>query len=282
MKFLTKLFILAMLFIPSKAFAYTFNVLVLPADLMTVCGNYYCFDEVSNIVAEDVITNFNSSTSVVAPTLYTVRAKLNSNPALKTSANNTLKRYSDNEKSLDFVALKGLSDAFSAKSVLLISNSVTTDKSRTKRNLWEILELSSAFEIVYPYQMRTDAVLIDTVNGVVMWSGNFKRKVGNNNNQFQAQTPSQALAKLEQIKFYSKTIAAKSIAQNVTLRFFPKTVSPVVIKNKDEQGSAGAFLRMGTPVAPLTSQKEALKPSSSALIEAIEEEGDYGEMIYGL
>lgn len=47
-----------------------------------------------------------------------------------------------------------------------------------------MLELSSAFEVVYPYEMITDAVLIDTVNDLVMWSGHYSRKVGNNNNEF--------------------------------------------------------------------------------------------------
>lgn len=283
MKFLTKLILLVIIFAaPLKASAYTFNVLVLPVDLYSVCSNYYCFDEVSNIIAEDVISNFNSSGSIASPTLYTIRAKLNSNPALKMNAANVLKRYSANEKSFDFTSMKALSEAFSVKSILVISNSVTTDKSRVRRNLWEMLELSTAFEIVYPYEMRTDAVLIDTVNGVVMWSGNFKRKVGNNNSQFHADSPSQARVKLEQIKYYSKEIAAKSIAQNVTLRFFPKTINPVFIPKKGEQPEIGSFFRQSTPVSPKASgtSKSAGDSKKGAVEE--EKEGDYGEMIYGL
>ena len=46
-----------------------FKVLVLPVDLFSVCDNYYCFPEVSEIIAEDVINNFNKRGKILAPNL---------------------------------------------------------------------------------------------------------------------------------------------------------------------------------------------------------------------
>lgn len=278
MKILARVILFLMFLIPLKAEAVTFNVLVLPADLMKVCGNYYCFDEVSNIMADDVINYFNGSPGIVSPTLYTVRAKLNANPPLKSQAVNVLKKYNYNERNLDFATLKVLSDAFSAKSVLLISSTVKTDKSNVKRSLWEVLELSSSFGIVYPYTLSTDAVLVDTVNGLVMWSGHYTRKAGNNNNEFWAKSSSQAESKLEQIKYYSKNISAKSIAQNVTLRFFPKTANTLPVTNSSEPVPIRPFFKINTPAdVPETSSHTKTVPEVSD-----GEEGTYGEMIYGL
>ena len=271
MKSFIKIFLMIILFLPLKASAITFNVVVLPVDLMNVCSNYYCYDEVSNIIAEDVITYFNSSTGVAAPTLYTVRQRMSANPQIRETLARVLKRYRYNENNIDFPVLKNIANSFSAKSVLLLSSSVKTNKSNVKRGLWEMLELSSAFEVVYPYEMITDAVLIDTVNDLVMWSGHYSRKVGNNNNEFWAKSPSSALAKYEQIKYYSKSIAAKSIAQDVILRFFPKTANPVVTPNT-HGGSAGAFFRMNNQTPALKSQPQRKE----------DEEGSSGEIIYGL
>ena len=56
LKFLLFLFLLT-----SSAMAQ--NVLVLPADLFQTKENYYSFDEVSEIVANDIIKDFNKPNS---------------------------------------------------------------------------------------------------------------------------------------------------------------------------------------------------------------------------
>lgn len=271
MKIFLKLFILFAVMLPLKAYAITFNVLVLPADIVNVCNNYYCYDEVSNIIAEDVIENFGSSNRIVSPSIDLVRAKLNANPSLNTLTINTLRKF-NRANNLDMSAIKTISDAFSAKSVLLISSSAMTKKSNLRRGVWEVLDLSSAFDIVYPYELETNAVLIDTVNGLVMWSGNYKKKLGNNNNEFKAKTPSEAAAKLEQTSLYSKAVVARSIAQNVTLRFFPKTAAPVVSSKSTENASPSTFFRMNNPT-PGFNRNTEIKGTN---------ESDFGEIIYGL
>ena len=148
-----------------------------------------------------------------------------------------------------------------------------TRKSNLRRGVWEVLDLASGFDIVYPFELETNAVLIDTVNGLVMWSGSFTKKLGNNNNEFQAKSPSQAAAKLEQIRLYSKAVAAKSISQNVTLRFFPKTSNPVVSPKSMENASPSAFFRMNTPIPGIDMKNPDIKGAH---------ESDFGEIIYGL
>ncbi len=208
-----------------------FKVLVLPVDLFSVCDNYYCFPEVSEIIAEDVINNFNKRGKIISPNLYDVRKKFAEDPALKASAVNTLNRYK-NKNSVDFTSTKAVAKAFDAKSVLLINSLVTQQNS--KRNVWEVMEVSSAFEAYNSYTMETNVVLTDNVNDVVMWSGKYKKILGDNETRFWAVTSSQAASQLEKMKFYSRDIISKDIAQNITLRFYPKVTKPVVPKSVEK------------------------------------------------
>ena len=271
MKYFYRILLLVLLMFPIKVWAVTFNVLVLPADILNVCNNYYCYDEASNVFAEDVIENFNNSRGITAPTIESVRAKISTNPNLKALTANTLRKY-NRANNLDMQAIKNISDAFGAKSVLLISSAATTKKSNLRRSLWEVLDLSSRFNIVYPYELETNAVLIDTVNGLVMWSGNYRKKLGNNNNEFKAKTPSEAALKLEQLDMYSKAIVGRSIAQNVTLRFFPKSSDPVVSPKSTQNAAPSTFFRMNAPTYDVFKSKEIKN----------ENESDFGEIIYGL
>ena len=79
MKFWAKLLVLFSLFIGTCANAEPFKVLVLPTDLFSVCENYYCFPESSNIFAADIIDNFNQSKKIVSPNLYEIRKKMAEN-----------------------------------------------------------------------------------------------------------------------------------------------------------------------------------------------------------
>lgn len=231
MKLWAKIIVLLCLFLGNCVSAEPFKVLVLPVDLFSVCDNYYCFPEVSEIIAEDVINNFNKRGKIISPNLYDVRKKFAEDPALKASAVNTLNRYK-NRNSVDFTATKAVAKAFDAKSVLLINSLVTQQNS--KRNVWEVMEVSSAFEAYNSYTMETNVVLTDNVNDVVMWSGKYKKILGDNETRFWAVTSSQAASQLEKMKFYSRDIISKDIAQNITLRFYPKVTKPVVPKSVEK------------------------------------------------
>ena len=69
-----KLFIkLALIFslLISTVQAVTFDVLVLPADLTNTKGNYYTFDEASEIISNDIIKKFNATNGKIkSPNLY--------------------------------------------------------------------------------------------------------------------------------------------------------------------------------------------------------------------
>lgn len=265
MKILVKLFLVFSLLISSVQ-AITFDVLVLPADLLNTKENYYGFDEVSEIVASDIINNFNSSNGKIkSPDLFEVREKLNRNANLKTAVASALKKYNYNN-SVDYKTLKEISKNFSCNSVLLISSSVITNKNSVKRSIWEILELSTAFDISYPYRLETSVILIDTVNDIVMWSNNYSTKIGSNNNLFEAKNYAQANEILSKIRLYSKNVIAKSSSQNIILRFFPKSVRTIDKQVDDANGGALKFERT-VPQAPQ---------------EPVQNDEFFGDMIYGL
>ena len=143
MKIWAKIVVLLCFFLGNCVGAETFKVVVLPVDLFSVCENYYCFPEMSEIIADDVISNFNKQGKIISPMLYDVRKKVSENALLKSHTNTVLTRYK-NTNTLDFTALRTIANAFDAKSVLVINSMVYQNSS--KRSVWEVLEVSTAFE----------------------------------------------------------------------------------------------------------------------------------------
>lgn len=230
--FFSFIFILTALFMPiSKAHAYQFDLLVLPTNIFSVCDNYFCFPEASNIFADDIIKNLSVQQNINVKTLAQARDIFNQNPELKRKAQSVLNQYAANEK-IDFLNLKDISDAFGVKSVLLITSYVTNDKVNSRRNIWDILEITSAFKTSYPFELKTSAVLTDSVNNIVMWSGKYNRTLSDSNDNFLALTQTQAMSQLEKIKQYSKDSISQTISQNVYMRFFPKEVRTFEISSK--------------------------------------------------
>lgn len=268
--FLRCVILFCCLFITTTARAVTFNVVVLPADLFRVCENYYCYPEVSEIVANDIIGYFNVSDKIKSPSVAEIRKVLAQNPNVKTSVKSSVDKF-NSRGNIDFQSMKQLSRLFGANSVLIVSNGVATENSAAKRTVWEILELSSNLNISYPYTMYTDAVLLDTVNDLVMWRGGYSKKLNSSDGSFTAQKASESYAKYGYMQSYSYDILAKTIAQNVILRFFPKSVNPV-LNTKDIKPSGNYF------------RYESSAPSLNRKEEKEEEplEHDYGEMIYGI
>ena len=101
--------------------------------------------------------------------------------------------FSARKSKIDFPALKEISDVFGVKSVLLITSYVTNDKVNTRRNIWDILEITSAFKTSYPFELKTAAVLTDSVNNIVMWSGRYSRTLSDSNDNFLALNQTQAM-----------------------------------------------------------------------------------------
>lgn len=217
-----------------KVHAVQFDLLVLPTDIMTVCDNYFCFPEASNIVAEDVISNLKEYKNINVKTLYEVRHKLNSNYQLKDKTLKALNEYNQKDK-INFSSLNDLAKEFNVKSILVIDTYTINDKTQLRRNLWDTLEIATAFKITYPFELKTSAVLLDCVNSLVMWSGKYNKNVSDSFGYYSANNQTQALSQLEKIKQYSYEIISKNISQNVYMRFFPKDVRTFNIpKNKSE------------------------------------------------
>lgn len=263
-KFFIQIFAVFM-FLNSSVQAVTFDVLVLPVDIFNTKENYYYFDEPSEIIANDIINNFNKSNGKIkAAALSDIREKFNNNQELKKIVNEALNQYKNTNK-INYQAFKKAGENFSCKSVLIVSSSVTTNKNIHKRSIWEVLEISSAFEITYPYRLETSIVLLDIVNDLVMWSNNYSTKIGNNTNNFKAENYAQANEELEKIKLYSKNIVAPSSSQNITLRFFPKAIRPLAQHAEDDKGNAFGFDRTVPEKPESTGEKK---------------EEFYGDMIY--
>ncbi len=266
MKNLFRLFIV-FLFLFSSVQAITFDVLTLPADMFNAKQNYYGFEEASEIFANDIIKNFNSSNGKVqSPSLHEVRLKLDKNPQLKQTAQTALDKYKNTNK-IDYESFKKLGNNFSCKSVLLISSSVVTNKNSLKRGIWEVLKISTVFNTQYPYRLETSVVLLDVVNDIIMWSNSYSTKLGNNENKFSAENYAKAAEEYEKLKLYSKTVVSSGAAQNMMLRFFPKSIRPLEQQLNNNSGGALRFERT-LPEKP----KEQLKPR----------EDFYGDMIYGI
>ena len=263
----------------------TFNVVVLPTDLFKVCANYYCYPELSEIIANDIIDNFNATGRINSPSINYIRHAMSKDTTLRRHIDSVLTRYSK-DRSLDFAAMKNISKAFNANSILLVANDVPVEKAIVRRNVWEMLVLSTNFDITYPYTMETDAILLDLVNDLVMWKGSYKKKISNNNNNFKAPNASDAYSKLEYFKMYSKDILSKNISQNIYLRFFPKTVKPMPIVS--ETKPEGAYFRFESDANIPALQNQLIQQQREQYRKNDEDTSDedllntyYGEMIFG-
>ena len=206
-----------------RAQAAEFDLLVLPTNLLSVCENYFCFPEASEIISQDTISYLNSYKNIHAQDISYVREKLNKNPQLRAMTNSMLSAYKINEH-VDFQTLKALSNEFGVKSVAIISSYAATDKADIRRDLWDILELSSAFKFTYPFELKVNAILTDTVNNTVMWSSKYSKGLSDSQGYFAVTNQAQAISQLEKIKEYSKENISKNISQNIHLRFFPREV----------------------------------------------------------
>ena len=190
--------------------------------------------------------------------MYDIKAKFNNNTLLK----NSLAKYKNN--TIDYEAFKTIGKDFGCNYILLVNSSVMTNKNSLRRNLWEVLEVATAFDISYPFRLENSVVLLDSANELVIWSNNYSSKLGTNSNEFSAKNIAQANAEYEKIKLYSKTVIAPSVSQNIMLRFFPKSIRPL----QTEINSQGGALKFERTIP----EKPNLKPR----------EDFYGDTLFGI
>ena len=268
MKILLKFLMLFILCLQLPADAITFNVLTLPADLFAVHENYFDFVEPSEIFADDIIKNLNSSKGkVVSPDLYAVRMKFSQNPQLKNSVDSALKKF-QSSKYIDYKTFKFAATQFDAKSVILIRSYVTSCDNNLKRSIWDVLDFMSYFNVAHDFYLNTNIILLDTVNDLPMWQNTYVEKISNNEGYFSAKNYAVARTYFEKIKRYSKNIVSADASQNIILRFFPKVISPLeATPVKIEEN--GGTLRYNSNIPTVTGSSRGQGS----------EETDYGEML---
>ncbi len=220
--------------------AENYDLLVIPTNIFTVCQNYFCFPEASDIIAKDTIFYLNGYKNIHAKSLNEIRAKLSKNSQLKTQTDAMLTHYKINDK-IDFGAVNALSKEFDVKYVAIISTYAVTDKADIRRDLWDVMELSSAFKFTYPFDLKINAVLIDSSGNIVMWSNKYTKALSDSKSMFAVTNQAQAISQLEKINEYSKENVAKNISQNIHLRFFPREVRTFDLVKKEFKNNVAPF-----------------------------------------
>ncbi|MDR1327792.1 MAG: hypothetical protein LBJ74_05235 [Heliobacteriaceae bacterium] len=239
--FLTLIFLLAAL----PAFCAPQSVVVVPVDIMEL--NAGVNPDVSEIFAQDITGCFNSSKKITSPGIQSLPEKLNANQALKNETYAALRRYKTSG-TVDYPAFKKLANTFGTDYVLLVSGYVS------KRSFWEVFEVSRLFNICTPFELETNVVLLDTASSSMMWRESYKKKM-----VFRPDAQSQ----LDNIRLYSRELLSQDAAQNITLRFFPKTVRALPVRTDDTE--APSVLKFDKP-----------KPKRDFVPEG------YGEMLYSI
>lgn len=273
MKYLMRLILIIFMLFQGQVFAKSFDVLVLPVDLMNKKQNYYGFDDVSEIVADDVIANFGNTSYVNSINLYDVRAKLAMNQSLNSKLGQALVKYKTSGY-IDYDVLKDASKEFKCNSILLINTYAISNKNGIKRSVWDVYDLLNACKVDYPFYITTNVVLLDNVNDIVMWSNTYSKSMLGEGKMVSIKNYIDADKYFENIKMYSSDIISKDISQNVILRFFPKTIRPV--DNKLDIKESGEMLRFekNIPVNPKQENQNFNNDSNN--------KDFYGEMILGI
>lgn len=233
------LLIFSLLMTPT-AKAYDYELIVIPDSIFHVCENYFCYPEPSELLADSVINTFQNFKHVKALPLSEFRQKAETDLELKNNISVLLRDYKTRGR-LNFEILKRISTKYNAKSALIISSYSISENNNTKRKLWEILEITNAFQTTYPFYLNIDSILTDNVNSVVMWSNHYKKRVTNSQGYFLAKTQAQANSQLEKLRLYLKNNVAENICENVNLRFFPKEVKTFEIKRDEHSSNTGGF-----------------------------------------
>ncbi len=273
MKYFVSLILILFMFFQGQVFAKSFDVLVLPVDLMNKKQNYYGFEDVSEIVSDDVIAKFEASPYINSLNLYSLREKLAVNQSLNSKLNQALLKYK-NSNYIDYDVFKELSKEFKFNSILLISSYAESDKNGVKRSVWDVFDLLNACKVDYPFYIVTNAVLLDNVNDIVMWSSSYSKLLLEKGNVVSIKNYIDADKYLENMRLYSQDVVSKDIVQNVILRFFPKTIRPV--DNKLDLKESGDMLRFekNIPVNPKSDRPDYDSESGGNEF--------YGEMILGI
>lgn len=152
---------------------------------------------------------------------------------------------SEKNKSLNPSLIK----MFSADSKTLVITSYIPQNNRLS-DVWDILKISTDFDLNIDYKMEIKAVLTDNTEGVVLWQKTYEMPLG----IFQAKNMTEAFDKKEKITSYARNIIAQDIVQNINLRLKPKKIdySTRVPKSSGQQDGIGLKYKNNAPVVKIT------------------------------
>lgn len=219
--------------------------------------NAYGFETTSEIVAGDIIQNFLLGKKINSPRLNSVKSDCVKSPVVTTVAEKYKKTgLIDFEKLTSFTA-KSLSE----QTLLVVS--FVEDKNGLKLDAWDVLKLSSDFNVDYPYVLITKVILVDSNDGVALWQKTYTTPLTSRNCNFVAPNFAKAVEQYEKIRSYSKNIIVKDVEQNLNRRFTAKSIDYSKNVKKQVGSDEGIGLKYykkgGIPGAKITPPQESFE-----------------------
>ena len=132
----------------------------------------------------------------------------------------------------------------------LVVMTYSADKNKNRFDVWDILKISSDFDIKTPPIMYVKAVLVDNKEGVILWQKTYEEPLG----VFTAKNMTEAIEKREKITSYARNIIAQDIVQNINLRLNPKKIDYAsrVPQSSGVQEGIGLKYKNNAPVVKIT------------------------------
>lgn len=247
--------LLVIFFIGLCSWAKAPDVFVLPlfmTNAQTV--NVYDFETVSEIVANELMQNFNRSKKIVSDDWETVKAVYQNDFEIGQIAQNYR-----NKGLIDFDRLVNATKKIPADYVLL-TIAYVADKNQQMLEAWDVMNLSSDFGVGLDYDLTTKVILVDKMDGVVVWQKTYVAPLSSGNKPFWAKNYSQAVEQYQKISSYLKNIVAKDVEHNLILKFYPRQIDFAKNIDKSQVTQEGVGLKYYKKMVPLT---KITQPSES-------------------
>ncbi len=198
-----------------------YKVLVIPDNIVTenLAIDSYIFNTTAEFFAGEIANILNQTDYIKVPTISEERTLLKSNPYTMVSAKNLTNRFR-NTYTVDYTALKKITDKSQARYALLITSAVDSENYILRRTFWDFLNIPGATVVDPAYKISTYAVLVDTKNNTTLWSNTFYKTISVVENRIITRGPSPQTEQLQKIRDYSRMICPE-IAQNVQLKVLP-------------------------------------------------------------
>ena len=231
---------------------------VLPLFMSSSFGsNSYGFLTTSEIVAGDIIHEMMGRCVFTTSKLSDVKSTVEKD-AVFSSVVDGYKRA----KLLDVEKLVSISRKSLLEQTLVVISYIE-DRAGAVCDCWDVLKLSSDFEIDYPYILTTRVILLDNKDGIALWQKTYNMNLTSGKVSFVAYDEKKAYEFYEKIRSYSANIIAKDVVQNLERRLKNKTIdySKKVTKNADGNSGIGLkyYKNRTIPTVKITQPEESFE-----------------------